>query len=227
VKTWYWMTRSTSGKESLLKFLIRKYFCGFAVGCMVGCACSVVVPLLLYFYVIPSWLVVRTTPVKADAAIVLGGGGASRLKKGIALYDAGMVSELILVDNKVTDWKYITDRLCPDCDLSGKKVTVLTGSESTVTDARLTLPVCVEKDFKKILVITDPYHSRRADIIFHRMYKQSNISVEVVHSGDFGRLIPPDGGWRGDRNTRDTIWLETGKVLALLLPSFLTRTDSQ
>jgi len=193
---------------------------------MVGCAFSVVVPLLLYLYVIPSWLVVKNSSVKADAAIVLGGGGASRLKKGISLYDAGMVRELILVDNKESSWKHITDQLCSDCDLSGKRVTVLSGSESTWTDAQLTLPVCAENGFIKVLVITDPYHSRRAAIIFQRLYKPGNIAVDVVHSGDFGKLMPPDGAWRRDRHTRDTIWLETGKVMALMLPTFLTRTAS-
>lgn len=197
--------------------------CVFGAGCIVGSFASLVVPLLLYLYVIPSWLVVNTKPVKADAAIVLGGGGASRLKKGIALYDAGMVRELILVDTMESYWKHITDKLSPDCDLSGKRVTVLSGSESTLDDARLTLPVCIEKGFKKILVVTDPYHSRRAEIIFQRQYKPKNIDVKVVNSGDYGRLVPPDGGWRRDRHTRDTIWLETGKVLALMLPSFLTK----
>lgn len=197
-------------------------FCWVGTGCIAGSLATVVVPLLLYFYVIPSWLVIHTSPIQADAAIVLGGGGASRLKKAIALYDTGEVRELLLVDTKASSWKHITDKLCPDCDLSGKRVTVLSGSESTLDDARLTLPVCVEKGFTKVLVITDPYHSRRAEIIFQRLYKPGNISVEVVNSGDFGRLVPPDGGWRRDRHTRDTIWLETGKVLALMLPSFLT-----
>ena len=207
-----------------MKFPVRNHFCGFVAGCMFGSTFSAIVPVLLYLYAIPSWLVVKNSPVKADAAIVLGGGGASRLRKGMSLYDAGMVRELILVDDKESSWKHITDRLCPDCVLSGKRVTVLSGSESTWTDAKLTLPVCVEKGIKKVLVITDPYHSRRADIIFHRQYKSGHISVDVVHSGDFGRLVQPDGAWRGDRKTRDTIWLETGKVIALLLPSFLTRT---
>jgi uncharacterized SAM-binding protein YcdF (DUF218 family) len=217
------MTSSNVGREKLLKYSVRKHIYGLIVGCILGCAFTVVVPLLLYLYFIPSWLVVHTAPVKADAAIILGGGGASRLKRGIALYDAGTVRELILVDAKESSWKHITNQLCPEYDLFGKNVMVLSGSESTWTDAQLALPVCVKKGFKRVLVITDPYHSRRSDMIFQRIFKPANIVVDVVHSGDFGRLVPPDWAWRRDRHTRDTIWLETGKIMALLLPSFLTK----
>lgn len=181
----------------------------------------VVLQLLLYVFLIPSWLVVSGEPVKADAAIVLGGGELSRLRKAMSLYYAGTVRELILVDALESDWTGSIERLDPGHPLNRKQITVLTGSTSTETDARLSLPFCLRKRFKRVIVVTDPYYSRRADITFRRAFSGSGIAVMTIHTGDFNKLVPPDGAWRSDRSTRDTIWLETGKIASLLIPEVL------
>ena len=173
----------------------------------------------LYFFVAPEWLVINNQPGKADAAIVLGGGGAARLRKALTLYDEHFVNQLVLVDKDEAAWRGITQRLCPDCKLNGRNVTILSGSESTWTDAELTLSFCERKGYHSVLVITDPYHSRRADIVFKHFFRGSNTDVKVVNSGDYGRLVPPGKDWRHDQRTREVIWMETGKILALILPS--------
>jgi len=199
----------------------RNNLVSFVVGCIVGIALTTIVPLFLYLHIIPSWLVINNLPAKADAIVVLGGGDAARLRKGLELYDAHYADEVILVDRSKSDWNYIVRTMCPECSLEGKRVTYVTGSVSTENDALLTLPVALQRGFKAILVVTDPYHSRRADIVFRRVFLKKGIVITTLHSGDFRKWEPPNGRWRDHRTTRDVIWLETGKIVALMVPGFI------
>jgi len=169
----------------------------------------------------PSWLVVKNDSQHADLGIILGGGGVSRLRKGVELYDAGFISELLLVDLTAEDWKHMLTQLCPDCDLQHKKITILSGSTSTTTDAQLTLTYCRKAEVKKVLVVTDPYHTRRADLIFQHRFRWSGIEVRVISSGDYNHLLPPDEKWWEDKATRETIWLEFGKCLHTLVTTYI------
>lgn len=196
----------------------------FTAGIIAGAALATIVPSFLYLYVIPSWLVINNRPARADAIVVLGGGDAARLRKGLELYDAHYADEVVLVDRSKGDWSHIVATMCRECSLEGKRVTYVTGSVSTENDALLTLPVALQRGFKTILVVTDPYHSRRADIVFQRVFSKHRIVITTLHSGDFRKWEPPSGRWRDHRATRDIIWLETGKIIALMVPGFIRNT---
>lgn len=164
------------------------------------------------------WLVADSEPQKADIVIVMGGGGASRLRMALSLYDKKMASELLLVDLKANCWEQIIRHLCTDCILADKKVTILSGSKSTMTDAELSLKYCQEKGLEKILVVTDPYHTRRTALTFSRVFRESNIEVHLVSSDDYGRLLSPDDSWWRDNKTLDTVLRELGKCIVVLMP---------
>ena len=163
------------------------------------------------------WLVIDNETVKADIGVVLGGGGGSRLRRAISTYNEGLVDALLLVGLKASSWENITTRLCPDCKLANKNVTVINGSTTTVSDARLSLQYCRDHGIKKVLVITDPYHTRRTALIFAKIFRANNIATQVVSSGDFGRRIPPDEAWWRDSKTLETVWLELGKIIVFML----------
>ncbi|MGZ5500608.1 MAG: YdcF family protein, partial [Nitrososphaeraceae archaeon] len=165
---------------------------------------------------VDDWLVVDNNPGQSDVIVVLGGGGASRLRKGISLYDQGISDSLLLVDDKVSAWTHITAHLCPDCHLEGKNVDILSGSTSTFTDARLVKEFCLLHRRKSILVVTDPYHTRRVLLIFRDYFTGSSILLTVVSSGDYGFLLPPGNDWWTDRQTLKTILLELTKSLYVL-----------
>ncbi|MCI5144832.1 MAG: hypothetical protein D3923_04725 [Candidatus Electrothrix sp. AR3] len=177
--------------------------------------CRYLIPGLIFFFVRlgAHWLVLANKPLRADICVVLGGGGGSRLRKAISVYNNGFADTLLLVGFKAENWNYITGHLCPDCTLDNKNVVVLNGSSNTMTDAELTLHYCLEQDIKTVLVITDPYHTRRASLIFMRIFQVSRMRVQVVSSGDYGKLFPPDADWWKDHTTRKTVWLEYIKSL--------------
>lgn len=195
-------------------------FSGFAIG-VIG---MIVMPLLLYFYVIPSWLVVQNVPVKADAVVVLGGGsGPGRLHKAITLYDTGLVKQLILVEGYNDKWSWDFKRLGTINEMKQIKYMIVTGSSSTETDAKLSLEQCRQLGIKSIIAVTDPYHSRRTSITFNRVYADSGIAVTTINSGDYEGMLPPTAEWRSHKLTRDLIWIETGKTVGALFPTFFRR----
>jgi len=76
----------------------------------------------------PSWLVVAGDDLKADIGVVLGGGGGSRLRKGLALYDEERIDRLVLVGKSKDNWVYIQNNLCLDCSIEDRDVSILEGS---------------------------------------------------------------------------------------------------
>ena len=189
--------------QGYLQF-IAGFFLGVIAVCVIGA---------FFILYVDRWLVVDNKPVKSDAIVVLGGGAASRLRKGISLYDQGFAKQLLLVDKKVSDWTHITDNLCKDCVLEGKNVVVLTESTSTFTDASLVKAWCLSHGIKSFLVVTDPYHTRRVFLTFSNEFKQSNVSFTVVSSGDYNFLLSPGKHWWSDESTLKTVWLEMIKCV--------------
>lgn len=160
-----------------------------------------------------AWLVVTANPVKADAIIVLGGGDVSRLRKGARLYDQGVASRLVLVDTSQKDWTHMMRKQCDDCALEEKQITIIEGSTSTQTDAELTLVHCQQNSLKSVLVVTSPYHTRRAKLFFDAIYGPIGIRTQIVSTDDYGKLKRPDDEWWRDERTMQTVWVEFGKML--------------
>ena len=186
----------------------------FIAGILSGAALVIIIAAWTAFN-IPSWLVVEDKAQQAGVAVVLGGGGGSRLRKGVSLYDAGVVKQLLLVDRKKGDWMHIADHLCPECKIEGKDVVFLEGSVNTFSDAALVAKYCSELGVNSMLVVTDPYHSRRAQLIFKTEFKGTNMKVSVVNSGDYvGKLSPYEKWWQ-DNRTVAVIWTEISKILFL------------
>lgn len=190
---------------------ITMRFKGFLFGLIAGLLVSICLLVILIFFWGP-WPVSDVSE-KSNIAVVLGGSAGSRLKKGISLYGKNLVSGLLLSDRSKSDWQHIINNLCRECSLEGIQHTFQTGSVNTYTDATLVLSYCKSNNIKSIIVITDPYHSRRASIIFDSVFKGSGIKVTTVHSGDYGDLLPPDKKWWNDTKTMENLWLEFGKIL--------------
>ena len=170
-------------------------------------------------YTVPRWLVVKAGPVSSEAAVVGGGGDGERLRRVVAFYDEHLVAELILIGEHRGEWEHIIRRFCPECDLTDRRATILVGSTNAFTDAELTLKHCREKGIRSVLVVTDPYHTRRTEMTFNKIFRGSGIRMAVVSSGDFGQLLAPNDHWWKDRRSLETIWLEFGKILYMhILP---------
>lgn len=167
----------------------------------------------------PFFLLVDEPVTQADIAVVLGGGGGSRFRKGLSLYESGFVKHLVLVDNKKNAWADMLHRFCPDCTATGKN-TVLEGSQNTFTDAELAESYCRTQSIHSMLVVTDPYHTRRASLIFHKQFAKSPVTIAVVSSGEFGSRLQPNERWWQDDETLKTVWTEMNKLMIILLRDY-------
>lgn len=172
----------------------------------------------------PFLLIVDEPVEQAGIAVVLGGGGGSRLRKGLSLYEAGLVSHLVLVDNKKNAWDHMLGRFCPDCVTEGK-ITIIEGSSNTFTDAELVEKYCRAHKIKSVLVVTDPYHTRRASLIFNERFARTDVQVRTVSSDEFGNRLSPSGQWWQDENTLKTVWAELNKVFIIFLKRYEFCTD--
>jgi uncharacterized SAM-binding protein YcdF (DUF218 family) len=188
----------------------------FFIGIIAGILLTIGLSAWLVFQ-LPGWLVVDEKPVHADIIVVLGGGGGSRLRKGLSLYDQGYARSIVLVDNKARYWKHIEKTLCKECDLAGKPVVILENSVNTQSDAELVFDYAMENAVKSILVVTDPYHTRRSSVLLRRKFGGQDISLRIVSSGDFGALHMPQEPWWKHESTLATILAETSKLLYLKL----------
>ncbi|MCI5223900.1 MAG: YdcF family protein [Candidatus Electrothrix sp. AR4] len=167
----------------------------------------------------PSLLIVDESVHKADIILVLGGGGGSRFRKGLSLHAAGLADHLLLVDKTKNAWGHILPRFCPNCVDKGK-VTVLVGSKNTFTDAELVEQYCREHGIHSILLVTDPYHTRRAAMIFAARFEKSGVRITVISSGNFAGHLAPDERWWQDNATLKTVWTEMNKILIILLRKY-------
>ncbi|TLM64502.1 MAG: YdcF family protein [Deltaproteobacteria bacterium] len=197
---------------------LRQFLAGLLAGLLFA---GVALALTARF--LPHLLVVDDPPAAVDAIVVLGGDSdGSRLRTGLRLLDDKFAPQLVLVANSGREgWERILKAFCPDCSFAGRPAMFLTGSTDTRTDAQLTLEHCRSAGLRSILVVTSPYHTRRTALVFADIFAGSGIVPQVVSSGSYGRLLPPDGRWWSDRRTVETVWLEFGKVLFWELTPFL------
>lgn len=179
---------------------------------------------VLFALHVPALLIVDEPARQADIAVVLGGGGGSRFRKGLSLHKAGFVDYLVLVDKQKNAWDWMLHRFCPDCGVKGKTV-IIEGSKDTFADAELVEQYCREQGIKSILVVTDPYHTRRAALIFKARFAEGDMQVTMISSGDFGSRLSPDEKWWQDDTTLKTVWAEINKVLIILLRRYELFTD--
>jgi len=119
-------------------------------------------------------LIVNERPQKADAIVVLGGGSGDREITGARLYAEGY-APLVMTSGepiglpglgRVTFARLSANEL----EQRGVPATVITelpASTSTCDDARLAL-AALPPGAKRVLVVTDPFHTRRAQWLFNR-----------------------------------------------------------
>ncbi|WP_442496922.1 YdcF family protein [Methylobacter sp. sgz302048] len=188
-----------------------KFVVGFCLGTVLVCVIAA------YFILqIDYWLVVENRPVNADMIVILGGDPGSRLRKGLNLYDQGFAHRLLLIDKETSAWAHVTHNGCKDCVLDGKNVVILSGSTSTFTDASIVKTYCLEHGIKSLLVVTDPYHTRRVSLTFSNEFKHSNVSFTVISSDDYNFLLSPGNHWWSDPATLEIVWLEMIKCVYVI-----------
>lgn len=153
----------------------------------------VTAPILLYFFLwgMGGFLVVGDPTQNADAVVLLSGGDDARLVEAAQIYQAGLANSLLL-----TETGTIPEGGGPRAStLLGQQAvavgvaadaihSTLGKSASTWDEAAAVLDYCQQEGLKTIIVVTDPYHTRRTQIIFRSVFTGSGITVLVRPARD-------------------------------------------
>jgi uncharacterized SAM-binding protein YcdF (DUF218 family) len=172
---------------------------------------SVLLALLVLFITLWSMggmLVVADRLERADAIVVLSGGGSNdRILYATRLYQEGYAEYLVLTETGI---KYpgdptvatqyardlAMDQGVPEEYILAPEVVV----SSTKDEAQTVLKTAQASDFTRLIVVTDPYHTFRTRLIFRSVFRDSGIKI-IVHpiSGhwyDSATWFLTPAGWR-------------------------------
>jgi len=146
------------------------------------------------FELIASGLVVEDKLQKSDAAVVLGGTAPSRVLEAIDLYNNGYVSSIIItrgglpegVDHLRTkniiypEEADLNKSVAKQLGINEKVLILLPGRVySTKEEAEFIKEYSIRKGYKSIIVTTSKSHSKRAEIIFSRVFKNTGIKLII------------------------------------------------
>jgi uncharacterized SAM-binding protein YcdF (DUF218 family) len=144
---------------------------------------------------------------KVGAIVVLSGDEGARVREASKIYLAGMADYVIITksdhediqENRTYSEKMM--RIAINEGVASDSI-LFTNQEAgdTIGEAREVLEVCNQRKINSILVVTDPFHTRRTKIIFTNIFEDSEITTSVHGISDHWYkagtwFLTPDG-WR-------------------------------
>lgn len=171
------------------------------------------------------WLVVPRGIAQCDLMVVPGGGARERIATAVGLLADGACGHVLFTGDRhpetLSGWEAEFERLNGDAVISAPFAT-----HSTWGDARAALAAAREHGFGSLLVVTSPYHTRRAGWIFARVLEGTGVRFGVHPSDSF---YMNERTWWRTRYGRRSVWGEylklwEGGLAADLLAAQAART---
>jgi uncharacterized SAM-binding protein YcdF (DUF218 family) len=167
--------------------------------CCLGAAFSAVVLLFLVLVLMGNFLIASDPLKQVDAIVVLSGAESDRIPEAARLYNEGYAKTIILTDTGLSKTPTPGTEEIP-IDPNGIKAGELAKMgvpisdiilpknivSSTAGEAQAVLDMMQKMNLKSAMIVTDPYHTRRAKIIFDSVFQGSGIHL---------RMHPVDGHW--------------------------------
>ncbi len=141
--------------------------------------------LVLGVFILAGPLLVRhDAPRKADAIIVIGGDHKpERAQLAAALYRGGYAPVIILSagtrvleGTELVAEAEVMRRQALACGLPKEVLLIEYASRSTLENARYTRSMCLERDWRSVLLVTSTFHSKRAARIFRDVYREDIVA---------------------------------------------------
>jgi uncharacterized SAM-binding protein YcdF (DUF218 family) len=179
---------------------------------VVALAFAVMLALPSVLTVLGNYLVVEDAPRKADAIVVLSGDGGNRLDQGVSLFKDGYAPILILVGGGQPgnpSAAEVMSREVASVGVPTSAVFLVEQSTSTREDATYTRELMVTHGLRSALLVTSPYHGRRASLTFANAFQGSGITVTSCPVRD--DRWQPESWW----TSVDTIRLTMNELIKL------------
>jgi len=152
----------------------------------------------------------------ADVGVVLGGHPRVRVPAALDLWRSGVVPQIALVGGQLVDGRphevvrgeQTLGRLGVPLD---DVVCLETEALGTLDEARVVLQAAREHGWRKVVVVTSPYHRWRSTLQFSAVFARASVEVHVV-------VTPYDDwsadGWWADVRQRRLVMQELAKYAA-------------
>ena len=169
------------------------------------------------------WLIHTDPPCRADVAIVLGGGEGERLGAAVRVWREGRVPAILIVDPGIPLLPVYAGedsltmgeakrRIALRRGMPAENVMVLKGPTSTYEEAQASRKYLEARGIRSAIVVTSPFHSRRAGATFRRLYRGSPVRITVETLPLTISQDRPDHWWTREHDQM-AVFTETVKML--------------
>lgn len=133
-----------------------------------------------------GFLIHQDAIAPADAILVLGGGKRERIEQGLKLFRekyAGLIMFTGMYGKTLCsyrcNWALEAQKYARRHGLPENRTIAILGPKNTHDDAVLSKEACLKNKIKSLIVVSEPYHTKRSFYIFRKTYKNSGIKVMV------------------------------------------------
>lgn len=154
----------------------------------------------------------------ADVIVVLAGEKTERVQYGVKLFKDGWArKDRVVMAGGPLVWKYSWATLMKEQAVSlGIPANVIVLEEKSTTteeDAKFTKEILLKRGDKSLILVTSPYHSKRASMIFERIMGKD---IRVINAPVENSWFKFNEWWKS-RKERAVVLNEFSKFLWLLL----------
>lgn len=139
-----------------------------------------------FILVVNNLLIENSKPVKSDYIVVISGGDTiGRTKKGVELYKQAYAPKLLLsgdaADPKSPSNAKVMKRYAVANGVSEEDIIIEENSKDTHENATQSILKLIKVGpEQQIILVTSPYHSRRARVEFERAFKDQTIEAKII-----------------------------------------------
>jgi uncharacterized SAM-binding protein YcdF (DUF218 family) len=118
-----------------------------------------------------NYLVVSDEPKKADVIIVISG-GPGRVQYGAQLFRSGYADKIFL-----SGASQLMVRQAVSLGVPEDHILVENRARTTYGNAKYSSEIMESQGYKSAILVTSPYHTRRAGMIFHQFFQKWDLTV--------------------------------------------------
>jgi uncharacterized SAM-binding protein YcdF (DUF218 family) len=163
-----------------------------------------------------GWWVVDDRPEQADAIVVLGDDnfGGDRAVRAAQLFRGGMASTVVASGRLLRPYAGVAELIERDLQTQGVPASAILRfpqrAANTREEAQALRDLAAGRGWRRVLVVTSNYHTRRARYIFRKVFPpQLGVLIISAQDSDYD----PDRWWE-TRQGRKLFFLETAGYLA-------------
>ena len=170
----------------------------------------------LWLPAIGRFLVVSEPLAPADAILPLGGSGQTRTEAAARLYAQGLATWFVVTDMPLNmpgireSYAGLMQREAVWNGVPAAFIVTAPGlHRTTYSEAQALRQLMTERGWRTLLIVTDPYHTRRARLAFRDAFRGFDLTV-TVHALE-GGWWDPNHWWQDTDSLRET-WTEYLKL---------------